>query len=53
MMNSFRIFHHRETNLKFKFGLRVTDEKLQEERQLAEFDGKTVFHTCMKYVLHM
>uniref|UniRef100_A0A8D3D0Q9 Phospholipid-transporting ATPase n=1 Tax=Scophthalmus maximus TaxID=52904 RepID=A0A8D3D0Q9_SCOMX len=30
-----------ETNLKFKFGLRVTDEKLQEERQLAEFDGKT------------
>uniref|UniRef100_A0A8D3C2K0 Phospholipid-transporting ATPase n=1 Tax=Scophthalmus maximus TaxID=52904 RepID=A0A8D3C2K0_SCOMX len=31
-----------ETNLKFKFGLRVTDEKLQEERQLAWylFDGK-------------
>uniref|UniRef100_A0A8C5H9K1 Phospholipid-transporting ATPase n=1 Tax=Gouania willdenowi TaxID=441366 RepID=A0A8C5H9K1_GOUWI len=28
-----------ETNLKFKFGLRVTDERLQEERQLAEFDG--------------
>uniref|UniRef100_A0A8D3CWU6 Phospholipid-transporting ATPase n=1 Tax=Scophthalmus maximus TaxID=52904 RepID=A0A8D3CWU6_SCOMX len=28
-----------ETNLKFKFGLRVTDEKLQEERQLAEFDA--------------
>uniref|UniRef100_A0A8C5HAE1 Phospholipid-transporting ATPase n=1 Tax=Gouania willdenowi TaxID=441366 RepID=A0A8C5HAE1_GOUWI len=28
-----------ETNLKFKFGLRVTDERLQEERQLAEFDA--------------
>lgn len=30
----------RETNLKFKMGLRVTDERLQEERQLAEFDGE-------------
>uniref|UniRef100_A0A8C4DQ70 Phospholipid-transporting ATPase n=1 Tax=Dicentrarchus labrax TaxID=13489 RepID=A0A8C4DQ70_DICLA len=29
----------RETNLKFKMGLRVTDERLQEERQLAEFDA--------------
>ncbi|KAM9338571.1 phospholipid-transporting ATPase IC [Symphorus nematophorus] len=28
-----------ETNLKFKMGLRVTDERLQEERQLAEFDA--------------
>uniref|UniRef100_A0A671VLQ5 Phospholipid-transporting ATPase n=1 Tax=Sparus aurata TaxID=8175 RepID=A0A671VLQ5_SPAAU len=28
-----------ETNLKFKLGLRVTDEQLQEERQLAEFDA--------------
>uniref|UniRef100_A0A3B4T7E9 Phospholipid-transporting ATPase n=1 Tax=Seriola dumerili TaxID=41447 RepID=A0A3B4T7E9_SERDU len=28
-----------ETNLKFKMGLRVTDEKLQEERKLAEFDA--------------
>lgn len=28
-----------ETNLKFKMGLRVTDEKLQEERQLAQFDA--------------
>ncbi|XP_076020079.1 phospholipid-transporting ATPase IC [Genypterus blacodes] len=28
-----------ETNLKFKFGLRVTDERLQEERQLAQFDA--------------
>ncbi|XP_042371186.1 phospholipid-transporting ATPase IC-like, partial [Plectropomus leopardus] len=27
-----------ETNLKFKMGLRVTDERLQEERQLAEFN---------------
>uniref|UniRef100_A0A672HX09 Phospholipid-transporting ATPase n=1 Tax=Salarias fasciatus TaxID=181472 RepID=A0A672HX09_SALFA len=31
-----------ETNLKFKMGLRVTDERLQEERQLAEFDGETL-----------
>lgn len=30
----------RETNLKFKMGLRVTDERLQEERQLAGFDGE-------------
>ncbi|XP_071321667.1 phospholipid-transporting ATPase IC [Trachinotus anak] len=28
-----------ETNLKFKMGLRVTDERLQEERKLAEFDA--------------
>ncbi|CAN9504712.1 unnamed protein product [Ophioblennius macclurei] len=28
-----------ETNLKFKMGLRVTDERLQQERQLAEFDA--------------
>ncbi|XP_030599115.1 phospholipid-transporting ATPase IC isoform X1 [Archocentrus centrarchus] len=28
-----------ETNLKFKLGLRVTDERLQEERQLAEFNA--------------
>uniref|UniRef100_A0A8C7Z286 Phospholipid-transporting ATPase n=1 Tax=Oryzias sinensis TaxID=183150 RepID=A0A8C7Z286_9TELE len=28
-----------ETNLKFKMGLRVTDEMLQEERQLADFDA--------------
>lgn len=28
-----------ETNLKFKMGLRVTDERLQEERQLAQFDA--------------
>ncbi|XP_070706126.1 phospholipid-transporting ATPase IC [Pempheris klunzingeri] len=28
-----------ETNLKFKMGLRVTDEKLQHERQLAEFNA--------------
>lgn len=31
----------RETNLKFKLGLRVTDEELQEVRQLAEFNGTT------------
>lgn len=30
----------RETNLKFKMGLKVTDERLQEERQLAAFDGE-------------
>lgn len=30
----------RETNLKFKMGLRETDERLQEERQLAGFDGE-------------
>lgn len=34
----------RETNLKFKLGLRVTDEQLQEERQLAEFDGELGSH---------
>ncbi|KAM9841304.1 phospholipid-transporting ATPase IC [Aulostomus maculatus] len=28
-----------ETNLKFKMGLRVTDERLQRERQLAEFNA--------------
>nr|XP_046230530.1 phospholipid-transporting ATPase IC [Scatophagus argus] len=28
-----------ETNLKFKMGLRVTDERLQGERQLADFDA--------------
>ncbi|KAM4595935.1 phospholipid-transporting ATPase IC-like, partial [Polymixia lowei] len=28
-----------ETNLKFKMGLRVTDERLQEESQLAQFDA--------------
>uniref|UniRef100_A0A8C9Y1F4 Phospholipid-transporting ATPase n=1 Tax=Sander lucioperca TaxID=283035 RepID=A0A8C9Y1F4_SANLU len=28
-----------ETNLKFKLGLRVTDERLQDERQLAEFNA--------------
>ncbi|XP_034751745.1 phospholipid-transporting ATPase IC [Etheostoma cragini] len=28
-----------ETNLKFKLGLRVTDERLQGERQLAEFNA--------------
>ncbi|KAM7393301.1 hypothetical protein PAMA_008107 [Pampus argenteus] len=28
-----------ETNLKFKMGLRVTDERLQNEHQLADFDG--------------
>ncbi|XP_049594131.1 phospholipid-transporting ATPase IC [Syngnathus scovelli] len=28
-----------ETNLKFKLGLRVTDERLQEERQMAQFDA--------------
>uniref|UniRef100_A0A668ATZ3 Phospholipid-transporting ATPase n=1 Tax=Myripristis murdjan TaxID=586833 RepID=A0A668ATZ3_9TELE len=28
-----------ETNLKFKMGLRVTDERLQEESQLARFDA--------------
>uniref|UniRef100_A0A4W5K8A7 Phospholipid-transporting ATPase n=1 Tax=Hucho hucho TaxID=62062 RepID=A0A4W5K8A7_9TELE len=27
-----------ETNLKFKMGLKVTDERLQEEHQLAQFD---------------
>lgn len=30
----------RETNLKFKMGLKVTHERLQEESQLASFDGK-------------
>ena len=33
------IHSYRETNLKFKMGLRVTDERLQEESQLARFDG--------------
>lgn len=33
-------FFARETNLKFKMGLRVTDERLQEERQLAAYDGE-------------
>uniref|UniRef100_A0A8C6KSV6 Phospholipid-transporting ATPase n=1 Tax=Nothobranchius furzeri TaxID=105023 RepID=A0A8C6KSV6_NOTFU len=33
-----------ETNLKFKMGLRVTDERLQEEQELAEFNGKN--HRC-------
>ncbi|KAM9820089.1 phospholipid-transporting ATPase IC [Neosynchiropus ocellatus] len=28
-----------ETNLKFRMGLRVTDELLQDERQLAQFDA--------------
>lgn len=28
-----------ETNLKFKLGLRVTDERLQQERQLADFNA--------------
>ncbi|MFT7815387.1 phospholipid-transporting ATPase IC isoform X1 [Arapaima gigas] len=28
-----------ETNLKFKMGLRMTDERLQEEQQLAHFDA--------------
>ncbi|CAJ1071117.1 phospholipid-transporting ATPase IC [Xyrichtys novacula] len=28
-----------ETNLKFKMGLRVTDERLQHERQLADFNA--------------
>lgn len=30
----------RETNLKFKMGLKVSHERLQEENQLANFDGK-------------
>ncbi len=30
----------RETNLKFKMGLKVTDERLQEENQLAQFNGE-------------
>ncbi|KAF3702330.1 Phospholipid-transporting ATPase IC [Channa argus] len=28
-----------ETNLKFKMGLKVTDERMQEQHQLAEFDA--------------
>ena len=40
----FYFFLCRETNLKFKLGLRVTDERLQEERQLAEFDGELNSH---------
>uniref|UniRef100_A0A8C7F4G3 Phospholipid-transporting ATPase n=1 Tax=Oncorhynchus kisutch TaxID=8019 RepID=A0A8C7F4G3_ONCKI len=31
-----------ETNLKFKMGLKVTDERLQEEGQLAQFDAMIV-----------
>ncbi|XP_071029970.1 phospholipid-transporting ATPase IC-like [Oncorhynchus clarkii lewisi] len=31
-----------ETNLKFKMGLKVTDERLQEEDQLAQFDAVIV-----------
>ncbi|KAJ8338934.1 hypothetical protein SKAU_G00357200 [Synaphobranchus kaupii] len=31
-----------ETNLKFKMGLKVTDERLQEERQLAGFDAMII-----------
>uniref|UniRef100_A0A4W5KCD2 Phospholipid-transporting ATPase n=1 Tax=Hucho hucho TaxID=62062 RepID=A0A4W5KCD2_9TELE len=31
-----------ETNLKFKMGLKVTDERLQEEHQLAQFDAMIV-----------
>lgn len=33
-------FFYRETNLKFKLGLRVTDERLQHEQQLAAFNGE-------------
>lgn len=40
LLSSF--FSGRETNLKFKMGLRVTDERLQEERQLAAFNGEEV-----------
>uniref|UniRef100_A0A8C9Y4W8 Phospholipid-transporting ATPase n=1 Tax=Sander lucioperca TaxID=283035 RepID=A0A8C9Y4W8_SANLU len=35
-----------ETNLKFKLGLRVTDERLQDERQLAEFNGMHALIEC-------
>lgn len=38
----------RETNLKFKMGLRVTDEKLQEERELAQFNGELLDITALK-----
>uniref|UniRef100_A0A673YF97 Phospholipid-transporting ATPase n=1 Tax=Salmo trutta TaxID=8032 RepID=A0A673YF97_SALTR len=31
-----------ETNLKFKMGLKATDERLQEEHQLAQFDAMIV-----------
>lgn len=31
-----------ETNLKFKMSLKVTDERLQEVRQLAQFDGTII-----------
>uniref|UniRef100_A0A672RZ48 Phospholipid-transporting ATPase n=1 Tax=Sinocyclocheilus grahami TaxID=75366 RepID=A0A672RZ48_SINGR len=31
-----------ETNLKFKMGLKVTDERLQEENQLARFNGESL-----------
>ncbi|XP_035245773.1 phospholipid-transporting ATPase IC [Anguilla anguilla] len=31
-----------ETNLKFKMGLKVTDERLQEESQLARFDAMII-----------
>lgn len=38
-LHVFLILLVRETNLKFKMGLRVTDQRLQEERQLAAYDG--------------
>lgn len=39
----FSSFPHRETNLKFKMGLKVTHERLQEENQLANFDGNSKY----------
>ncbi len=38
----------RETNLKFKMGLKVTDERLQEEDQLARFNGEYE-NDCFSY----
>lgn len=41
-----------ETNLKFRMGLRVTDERLQEDHQLADFNGKNWITTTHSFSLN-
>ncbi|GAA6067819.1 phospholipid-transporting ATPase IC isoform X1, partial [Tachysurus ichikawai] len=41
-INNVFFFPPSETNLKFKMGLKVTHERLQEDRQLAEFDAMII-----------
>lgn len=43
LFEKFLFISCRETNLKFRMGLRVTDQRLQEEQQLAQFNGKISF----------